>query len=425
MDIIYGASRKKYRVRVVGYDSATGKHRVDSRLEARQGKALVENVDINAMYAWGLATRVSAPEAGGGETAAASASGTHGRSAKRPFTTPSRAVKRHAALEKHTSKGSKGGFGADVIGSVVDITYADPPTTYRLAVKSFDERTGLHMVDSAGFSDWDGEPFVDTIDLNSMSSLGRIQFVRKDKPGPHAELATGDRPGVGKGPERQALHADRCDADVAEGFPGQGQLEPDDPTARGSEGTAPNTLQITSATEKGHTGPDEGALGDSLLADSPETAASVEPAVCLQSPTDEAVGSSAKEATSAVEALAAVHGPQGFMMLELTPASDAPAALPLSADLEVNESHPESPGISSAAQSGTEGPPVTSSLSSLGSLSGKMALPSAEALQQTVEASSSKERAPAEQKEGVAARVARITQEMRQAKAKERNESLG
>jgi len=411
MDIVYGASRKKYRVRVVGYDPATGKHRVDSRLEARQGKALVENVDINAMYALGLATLVSAPEAGSGATATASASGTgrsHESSVKRPLMPSSRATKRQVVHGRRKLKGADG-FGADVVGSVVDITYADPPATYRLAVKSFDERTGLHVVDSAGLSDWDGEPFVDTIDLNSMSSLGRIQFVGKDALGSHSQPAAENRPDAGKGPKLEAplapnplvpaaLHATRYAADT-EGSPTQSRMEPNSLAARPE---AARTSPITSAAaEVNSTGPGEGALADSLAAGE----AACLKVVHLEANADKAVRSAAK--STADEAFAAC-APQELETLEATPATAA-LAWPLSAALEVKEGRPESPSALSAQAA--EGPPVASSLT--GS-------PSAEAFQRTAEAGPlSKERAT-EQKEGVAARVARIAQEMRE--AKERNE---
>lgn len=68
-------------------------------------------------------------------------------------------------------------FGEEVCGRVVDVTYADPPATYRMRVKSFEKAQGWHICDSAGLSVWDGESFTDEIFLGQFFSEGRLRFI--------------------------------------------------------------------------------------------------------------------------------------------------------------------------------------------------------------------------------------------------------
>jgi len=60
-----------------------------------------------------------------------------------------------------------------VIGSIIDLTYEDPPATYRVRIVSFDRKVGWHKVDSEGLSVWEGESFTDTVDLSTM----QLKFV--------------------------------------------------------------------------------------------------------------------------------------------------------------------------------------------------------------------------------------------------------
>jgi len=71
------------------------------------------------------------------------------------------------------------GFGEEVCGEVVEITYTDSgeAETYRMRIISFNKKLGWHMVDSKGLSKWDGDDFTDEVDLNSMHAAGQVVFV--------------------------------------------------------------------------------------------------------------------------------------------------------------------------------------------------------------------------------------------------------
>lgn len=70
-------------------------------------------------------------------------------------------------------------FGAEIVGSVVDVTYPaeEGGATYRVRVTEFKQELGWHEVDSEGLSAWDDESFQDEINLNEMYALGSITFV--------------------------------------------------------------------------------------------------------------------------------------------------------------------------------------------------------------------------------------------------------
>jgi len=68
-------------------------------------------------------------------------------------------------------------FGDEVCGRVIDLTYIDPPATYRVKITSFDKEQGWHNCDSEGLSTWDGESFTDLIDLNQMNADGLVKFL--------------------------------------------------------------------------------------------------------------------------------------------------------------------------------------------------------------------------------------------------------
>eukprot|EP00411_Alexandrium_monilatum_P095466 CAMPEP_0175758760 /NCGR_PEP_ID=MMETSP0097-20121207/65189_1 /TAXON_ID=311494 /ORGANISM="Alexandrium monilatum, Strain CCMP3105" /LENGTH=140 /DNA_ID=CAMNT_0017068071 /DNA_START=39 /DNA_END=458 /DNA_ORIENTATION=+ len=73
-------------------------------------------------------------------------------------------------------------LGAGLVGAVLDVIYSEPEATYRVRVVKYDEDNRWHKVDSEGLSDWDGESFTDTIDVNSMAAQGRIRFVEVPMP---------------------------------------------------------------------------------------------------------------------------------------------------------------------------------------------------------------------------------------------------
>lgn len=81
-------------------------------------------------------------------------------------------------------------YGDEICGRVIDLSYLDPPATYRVRVLSFDRQSGWHICDSEGLSTWDGESFTDEVDLNQMSAQGLVSFVED----PLKPPATAKRP---------------------------------------------------------------------------------------------------------------------------------------------------------------------------------------------------------------------------------------
>lgn len=84
-------------------------------------------------------------------------------------------------------------FGDEILGQVIDLSYTDPPATYRMLVVHFDKEQGWHHVDSNGLSTWDGESFTDEIDLNQMYSQGLVRFV-EDNLGEEFQTGARKRP---------------------------------------------------------------------------------------------------------------------------------------------------------------------------------------------------------------------------------------
>jgi len=83
-------------------------------------------------------------------------------------------------------------LGDEICGRVIDLSYLDPPATYRVRVISYDLQQGWHICDSEGLSTWDGESFTDEVDLNQMSAQGLVTFVEEPfKPPATAKRARG------------------------------------------------------------------------------------------------------------------------------------------------------------------------------------------------------------------------------------------
>lgn len=68
-------------------------------------------------------------------------------------------------------------FMDEFIGTIVDVSYVDPPSQYRLRVTGYNRRRGLFAVNSRGLSKWGGTDFNDTLDLNQMFRDGQVKVV--------------------------------------------------------------------------------------------------------------------------------------------------------------------------------------------------------------------------------------------------------
>jgi len=71
-------------------------------------------------------------------------------------------------------------FGAELKDEVVTIDYPDNQGTFDVLVCDFRTKNdwGIHKVDSTGLSSWDGEEFVDEVDINLFFCNGLIAFKR-------------------------------------------------------------------------------------------------------------------------------------------------------------------------------------------------------------------------------------------------------
>jgi len=70
-------------------------------------------------------------------------------------------------------------FGAEIMGAVLDVFYEEEKQTFRVKIDKFMKEDNFHHVDSTGYSEWDGESFDDTLDVNDMYPKGFIKFVDK------------------------------------------------------------------------------------------------------------------------------------------------------------------------------------------------------------------------------------------------------
>lgn len=195
LDVTYLDPPCVYRVRVVRFCPKTGWHTVNSEgLSMWDGDSFTDRIDVNQMNAagqiqivgdsertrtpWGM-TRFMGPEEGAGAQRASQ--------------------KRTIVAEVINNRPKKEGrkrprvcnrsFGEDIVGSILELTYGDPPTTYRMRVTAFDGLRGWHTVDSRGLSAWDGEDFLDVVDVGQMYALGAVRFVDEADPGKDASAA--------------------------------------------------------------------------------------------------------------------------------------------------------------------------------------------------------------------------------------------
>jgi len=219
LDVTYVDPPGRYRVRVVKFCSRTGWHTVDSQgLSCWDGESFQDTIDVNLMFASGQIELVQegsgAQKAHSGQTFGAQANELSVRAMKRPRSGAAKASKTsgkkcayvpsamhgqyvgNAVPAEHGTPGFTGtqeqlGFplGANLRGEVVDITYTDPPATYRVRVLGFDKRTGWHKIDSKGLSLWDGDSFCDTVDLAAMYRAGQVRFLPVDPTEPPPKQA--------------------------------------------------------------------------------------------------------------------------------------------------------------------------------------------------------------------------------------------
>eukprot|EP00747_Dinoflagellata_sp_TGD_P204830 gnl/TRDRNA2_/TRDRNA2_78536_c1_seq2.p1 gnl/TRDRNA2_/TRDRNA2_78536_c1~~gnl/TRDRNA2_/TRDRNA2_78536_c1_seq2.p1 ORF type:complete len:267 (-),score=56.34 gnl/TRDRNA2_/TRDRNA2_78536_c1_seq2:93-851(-) len=69
-------------------------------------------------------------------------------------------------------------FKTEIINEVLTIRYPDGSGDYVVKVTDYHEQARLHHVDSAGYSLWDDDSFVDTVDINEFHRDGHITFHR-------------------------------------------------------------------------------------------------------------------------------------------------------------------------------------------------------------------------------------------------------
>eukprot|EP00929_Paragymnodinium_shiwhaense_P062646 TRINITY_DN31281_c0_g1_i1.p1 TRINITY_DN31281_c0_g1~~TRINITY_DN31281_c0_g1_i1.p1 ORF type:complete len:436 (-),score=82.21 TRINITY_DN31281_c0_g1_i1:450-1667(-) len=67
-------------------------------------------------------------------------------------------------------------FGEEVLGEVISFCYEEDGEPTLLRIVSYDKTHRHHGLDSSGLSEWDGQPFVDTIDLTGAFQNGRFSF---------------------------------------------------------------------------------------------------------------------------------------------------------------------------------------------------------------------------------------------------------
>ncbi|CAE8728522.1 unnamed protein product, partial [Polarella glacialis] len=96
----------------------------------------------------------------------------------------------------------EGGFGESIVGSVIDVVYNNGDE-FRMKITSYLSDVRWYATSSAGYSDWDGEVFEDTLDVSQMFLNGQIVFVPEaelEKPARRKSSASGrgrGRPGRG------------------------------------------------------------------------------------------------------------------------------------------------------------------------------------------------------------------------------------
>lgn len=98
--------------------------------------------------------------------------------------------------------------GAGAIGAVFDVRYAasDGGGTWRVRVVGYIIEEGLHEVNSAGLSEWDGEPFQDVLDLCGFQQKRRLRLVSIPEGGRRAEsLSATQVPALGHACDASAV----------------------------------------------------------------------------------------------------------------------------------------------------------------------------------------------------------------------------
>lgn len=166
VDVTYEEPRCTYRVKVLKFVAKKGWHQVDSKgLSTWEGESFKDTIDFNDMYAAG---QIEIVQEGKGLPA-----GRGGRGGGRG---------KRARSETPTRGGGIGVLpsGVNLCGRLVDVTYEDPPETFRVRVVSYDRKSGQHKIDSSGLSSWDGESFRDSIDIESLHRGGQVRLVQED-----------------------------------------------------------------------------------------------------------------------------------------------------------------------------------------------------------------------------------------------------
>lgn len=213
LHITYPDGEGAFLVRVVSYLPRKGWHRVSSSgLSKWDGEDFLDEIDVSAMFAEGQIYFVDVAGLEGDGRQQASDSG---RTAirKKPASASLAAVAAPAAAAAcHTTAVSaqvprklRGGlvakpptapaapqppFREEMVGSVVDVFYVNPPAEYRMRVTAFDSQKGWHRVESHGQKGlWDGETFSDVLNLTNMHEQGRLRFV-EGPAGAHAAASS-------------------------------------------------------------------------------------------------------------------------------------------------------------------------------------------------------------------------------------------
>jgi len=203
VDITYTDPPEKYRVQVVGFDSKSGWHSVDSKgLSSWDGEDFQDEVDLNSMLAAGQLEFVESHAEGHppGNAVGKRNRRAKGRQARtvnpKPASpeehghdTPSQEapVQQPPQKRRRSAIGSSGGsglseasklvdsgFGHELIGRIVDI--GDATSAHRLAVTSYDETNGLHRVETFG-NIAEGSEMIEDLDLNALHRTGQVTFV--------------------------------------------------------------------------------------------------------------------------------------------------------------------------------------------------------------------------------------------------------
>jgi hypothetical protein len=192
---------RRYRVRVTGINKAKGWHFVDSTgLSAWDGVDFTDALNINDMWASGhvslvppLLPGVSTSLLPGVSASSTVAKAPPSRAPAVPRTAsrgnsvepsePKRPRGKPAAIAApvagSTSTPSEPRFGPDSIGSIIDLSYKDPPMTFRVKIVKFMPKLGVHVVDSKGLSLWDGDTFTDRVHLNFMDRDKQVKLISK------------------------------------------------------------------------------------------------------------------------------------------------------------------------------------------------------------------------------------------------------